>query len=450
MSNCAFAAFNTFAVSAQNMVYADRAGNIGQLMAAMLPVRARPLPPDLQECGVGVIVRGRELETDDVLERGELRLHPTQGLDDGVGGADGDLRAAVLENELPLLRELRLVHGHVGGAQPVRGVARDGPLDPVVRDDRDDVAAADAQAREAAAERVHQVAELGVRDPRPGRALLHPEQVLTGELATAPLAQLDEILELHRHGVRPPCPAGVGETAPCRVGGGAQRGLHGLPRPVRLGPGMAEETTHRLADGTKIRTRPLRPDDREKLRNGFARMSPESKYRRFFAAPATLSERTLDYLTRTDGWNHVAIGAELADEGADPSYGIGIARFVRLADHPGTAEAAVAVIDEMQRRGVGRLLLGELIKAAREREITTFVCYVLPSNEPVKSLLHTLDAEAKPRLENGVLTYELTLPEAAPHERDPAPMYRLFRLAAEGLRVIFRRVPGSEPDEPGE
>jgi GNAT superfamily N-acetyltransferase len=226
--------------------------------------------------------------------------------------------------------------------------------------------------------------------------------------------------------------------------------LHGLPRPVRLGPGMAEETTHRLADGTKIRTRPLRPDDREKLRNGFARMSPESKYRRFFAAPATLSERTLDYLTHTDGWNHVAVGAELADEGADPSYGIGIARFVRLADHPGTAEAAVAVIDEMQRRGVGRLLLGELIKAAREREITTFVCYVLPSNEPVKSLLHTLDAEAKPRLENGVLTYELTLPEAAPHERDAAAMYRLFRLAAEGLRVIFRRVPGSEPDEPGE
>jgi penicillin amidase len=41
------AAFGTFAVSAQNMVYADRAGNIGQVMAAMLPVRARPLPPDL-------------------------------------------------------------------------------------------------------------------------------------------------------------------------------------------------------------------------------------------------------------------------------------------------------------------------------------------------------------------------------------------------------------------
>jgi penicillin amidase len=41
------AAFATFAVSAQNMVYADRAGNIGMVMAAMLPVRVRALPSDL-------------------------------------------------------------------------------------------------------------------------------------------------------------------------------------------------------------------------------------------------------------------------------------------------------------------------------------------------------------------------------------------------------------------
>jgi penicillin amidase len=41
------AAFGSFAVSAQNMVYADRAGNIGQVMAAMLPVRARPALADL-------------------------------------------------------------------------------------------------------------------------------------------------------------------------------------------------------------------------------------------------------------------------------------------------------------------------------------------------------------------------------------------------------------------
>jgi GNAT superfamily N-acetyltransferase len=208
---------------------------------------------------------------------------------------------------------------------------------------------------------------------------------------------------------------------------------------------MDEATTHRLPDGILVRTRPLRPEDRDKLRNGFARLSPESKYRRFFSAPATLSDATLDYLTRTDGRDHVAIGAELADKGVDTSYGIGIARFVRVAEEPTTAEAAVAVIDEMQHRGVGRVLLHELIEAAREREITTFVCHVLPGNEPVKSLLHDFDAQAVPHLEDGLLTYRLTLPDAA-DERGEGAMFRLFRLAAEGLQVIFRRVPGSAPD----
>jgi len=212
---------------------------------------------------------------------------------------------------------------------------------------------------------------------------------------------------------------------------------------------MDEATIHRLADGGLVRTRPLRPDDREKLRNGFARMSPESKYRRFFSAPATLSEAALDYLTATDGRNHVAIGAERGEEGADTSYGIGIARFVRLAEDPGTAEAAVAVIDEMQHRGIGRLLLRELIKAACECEITTFVCHVLPENDAVKSLLHDLDADATPQLEDGLLTYRVALPETLPDERDEGTMYRIFRLAAKGVQVIFRRVPGSSPESNG-
>jgi GNAT superfamily N-acetyltransferase len=203
---------------------------------------------------------------------------------------------------------------------------------------------------------------------------------------------------------------------------------------------MDEGTTHRLADGTLVRTRAIRPDDRDKLRNGFARLSPESKYRRFFSAPETLSEAMLDYLTHTDGQDHVAIGAELGEAGADTSYGIGIARFVRLAEDPTTAEAAVAVIDEMQHRGVGRLLLGELVRAARERGVSTFVCHVLPQNEPIRSLLEQVDDQAHPQLEDGLLTYRLTLPEMVPDAPSAAPMYRLFRLAAEGLRVIFRRV----------
>jgi ribosomal protein S18 acetylase RimI-like enzyme len=205
-------------------------------------------------------------------------------------------------------------------------------------------------------------------------------------------------------------------------------------------PELPIPTTHRLSDGTLVRVRPVTRDDRDRLRNGFARLSAESKYRRFLAAPATLSESTLDYLTGTDGWNHLAIGAELAAPGADTSYGLGIARFVRLDEDPSKAEAAVAVIDEMQHRGLGRLLLRELIRAAHERDVTTFVCHVLPSNEPVKTMLHEVDAQAMPHLKDGLLVYEMHLPDVLPEARDQGPIYRILRLAAEGLRVIFPRL----------
>ena len=44
-------AFETFSISAQNMVYADKAGNIGKLMAAQLPARKPGFPPFLHDPG---------------------------------------------------------------------------------------------------------------------------------------------------------------------------------------------------------------------------------------------------------------------------------------------------------------------------------------------------------------------------------------------------------------
>jgi ribosomal protein S18 acetylase RimI-like enzyme len=198
-------------------------------------------------------------------------------------------------------------------------------------------------------------------------------------------------------------------------------------------------TTHRLADGTLVRIRPIRRDDRDRLRNGFARLSAQSKHRRFVAAPARLSEATLDYLTRIDGWNHLALVGELAASGADTSYVLGVARLVRLED-PAMAEAGVAVIDELQRRGLGRLLLRELVRAAHERDVTTFVCHVLPSNEPVKTMLHEVDAQVTPHLRDGLLVYELRLPEVLPEAHEEGPIFRVLRRAAEGLPVIFPRL----------
>jgi len=199
---------------------------------------------------------------------------------------------------------------------------------------------------------------------------------------------------------------------------------------------------HALADGSRVRLRLLRPEDRERVREGFARLSPTSRYDRFLAPTPRLSEQMLEYLTRCDGVNHVALAAERLPPGRTAWDGVGIARFVRLRDAPDVAEAAVAVVDDAQNLGIGRLLLTTLVEAARERGITTFRAWILPTNERARALIEELALDAvRPRHEDGLLVYDFPLPgEAKPPPR--APLYRLFRAAAAGLTVVVRRLLG--------
>ena len=112
---------------------------------------------------------------------------------------------------------------------------------------------------------------------------------------------------------------------------------------MRIDPGYSE--LHRLSDGTEVRLRLLRASDRGKFAAGFRRLSPESRYRRFFSPMPRLSERMLRQLTQTDDWDHLAIIAEpVAGDGA---AALGVARYVRLRDTPETAESSVAVTEKL-------------------------------------------------------------------------------------------------------
>ena len=193
-------------------------------------------------------------------------------------------------------------------------------------------------------------------------------------------------------------------------------------------PEYSERTT--LRDGTAIVMRLLRPEDRDLLRAGFERLSPESRYARFFAPKQTLTDDELDYLCNIDQASHFAIGAQRESDGA----GLGIARFIGLGD--GTAEAAIAVADEMHGRGLGRLLFLRLCAAASERGIHTFKCEVLGSNAGMQHLLDAIGAQREVAVSQGVMTFDLVVPQVSPSEpaSGPAPqgpMYRLFRAVAE-------------------
>jgi len=127
-----------------------------------------------------------------------------------------------------------------------------------------------------------------------------------------------------------------------------------------------------LPDGAELLVRQVRPDDKRLLADGLRRLSPESRYHRFFRPLTELSARDLEYLTEIDHRDHEALAA------LDPETGqlVGVARYVRGAE-PHLAEVSVVVGDPWQRRGVATLLLEHLVERARAAGITHFVALVM-------------------------------------------------------------------------
>jgi nucleotide-binding universal stress UspA family protein len=151
---------------------------------------------------------------------------------------------------------------------------------------------------------------------------------------------------------------------------------------------MSGPVTATLRDGGRILIRPIEPEDRDDLAAGFERLSPESRYRRFFGPMKELKERDLDRLTRVDHRDHEALVA--VDEAT--GGGVAVARYVRTA--PGEAEPAVVVADDWQRRGVGAALLEALAARAVEEGIERFRAPVLAQNTSAIALLKRLGDES--------------------------------------------------------
>lgn len=157
---------------------------------------------------------------------------------------------------------------------------------------------------------------------------------------------------------------------------------------------------------SSIQVRPIEPADKAELAAAFGRLSPESRYRRFFSPRSSLGERELRYLTEVDHRDHEALIA--VDPGS--GQGIGVARYVRLEDRPATAELGVVVRDDRQGEGIGSLLLQRLAVAARANGIERFSALILEDNRPMLNLIEELGDVEVQEHESGTVRLEVPLP----------------------------------------
>ena len=156
-----------------------------------------------------------------------------------------------------------------------------------------------------------------------------------------------------------------------------------------------------LADGGVARLRPIRPDDARLLVEFYDRVSPESKYLRFFAPYPKLSDRDVARFTQVDYIDRVAFIITLGEQM------IGVGRYDRMENDQ--AEVAFLVEDAHQGRGIAQLLLEHLADAARERGITRFVAEVLPHNRRMAQVFVDAGYRVHKGFDDGVLMVDFPI-----------------------------------------
>ena len=149
-----------------------------------------------------------------------------------------------------------------------------------------------------------------------------------------------------------------------------------------------------------LRLRLIRPEDEPRLIALHERLSAQTTYQRFFTVMRRLPTNWAHFLANVDYRRRLALVIERQDPGGVELIAVG--RYEATAD-AAIAEVAFVVQDDWQGRGLGRLLVGELLAAAEARGIRRFRAYVLADNRRMLRLLSRHTTLVERRLDAGVV-----------------------------------------------
>ncbi|TLD68228.1 GNAT family N-acetyltransferase [Phragmitibacter flavus] len=189
-----------------------------------------------------------------------------------------------------------------------------------------------------------------------------------------------------------------------------------------------------LADGAPVLIRPLVEEDREAVMEAFRRLSPDSRYYRFWSRREGVSEQLLQRFLNSEPGVHETWLAQDPERLGEPGYGGG--SYWRSEEWPEAAEVSLVVADEAQHRGIGTLLLALVWVRAYQMGVREFFGFVLPDNYSVLDWFRALGATMK--YEGGQYRFVLSLDPG--RLKDTNSARRLVEwvgvlMEMEGLRV---------------
>ena len=164
-------------------------------------------------------------------------------------------------------------------------------------------------------------------------------------------------------------------------------------------------------DNAEVAIRPIRPEDEPLLVNFHHTLSERSVYLRYFHWMKLEQRTEHERLTRMcfiDYDRQMAFVAERQDPADGSRQIVAVGRLVKshTADE---AELAVIVSDQFQQRGIGKIIVQQLVDFARDEKLGRITATVLFENRPMQKIFERLGFRLSPGPERESLEAELIL-----------------------------------------
>lgn len=151
--------------------------------------------------------------------------------------------------------------------------------------------------------------------------------------------------------------------------------------------------------GLEVLLRPVKMSDEELLKEFFYSLSDQSNYRRFIMLRRRLPHEVLQKFTAIDYTKQMVILATI--EEGEKELVVGVGQYV-VQEDTHTAEIALAVRDDYQRKGLGALLLSYISEVAKRQGLLGFTADVLGDNTPVLKLVEKAGFDFRKEVSDGV------------------------------------------------
>lgn len=152
-------------------------------------------------------------------------------------------------------------------------------------------------------------------------------------------------------------------------------------------PADVPESVVTLLDGSEVAIRVLRKEDAGLEREFIRNLSPESRWMRFLGQISEPGDALIRKLTELDYRRDMAFIALSREDGVERA--IGVSRY-SLASDGQSCECAVTVADAWQGKGLGTVLMRDLIDVARRRGIRSMFSIDANENERMRELARDL------------------------------------------------------------